>query len=52
MKRLLSKTYMLCEKTSAEVHPRQYLEDFKPLEKGSYPVFNQYPKFIVEDKVK
>ncbi|KAJ9580105.1 hypothetical protein L9F63_004247, partial [Diploptera punctata] len=52
MKRLLSKTYTLCEKTSTEVHPRQYLVTFKPLEEGSYPVFNKYPKFIVDYKAR
>ena len=42
---------MLCSKTSKEVHPRQYLTAFRPLEKGSYPVYNQYPKFIIDYKV-
>jgi hypothetical protein len=51
MKRFISKIYMLCNKTRKEVHPRQYLTAFKPLEKGSYPVFNQYPKFIIDYKV-
>ncbi|XP_023714197.1 TBC1 domain family member 31 isoform X2 [Cryptotermes secundus] len=50
MKRFISKTYMLCNKTRKEVHPRQYLSAFKPLEKNSYPVFNQYPKFIIDYK--
>ncbi|KAJ4448502.1 hypothetical protein ANN_10518 [Periplaneta americana] len=50
MKKFLSKTYMLCSKTRKEVHPRQYLNSFRPLEKGSYPVFNEYPKFIVDYK--
>ncbi|XP_021932059.1 TBC1 domain family member 31 isoform X2 [Zootermopsis nevadensis] len=50
MKQFISKTYMLCNKTRKEVHPRQYLTAFKPLEKGSYPVFNQYPKFIIDYK--
>jgi hypothetical protein len=42
---------MLCKKTRKEVHPRQYLAAFKPLEMDSYPVFNQYPKFIIDNKV-
>ncbi|PSN49391.1 TBC1 domain family member 31 [Blattella germanica] len=50
MKNFISKTYMLCSKTSPEIHPRQYIESFMPLEKGSYPVFNQYPQFVVDYK--
>jgi hypothetical protein len=50
MKKFISMTYMLCGKTSKEVHPRQYLTAFRPLEKGSYPVFNQYPKFVIDYK--
>jgi len=50
MKKFISTTYMLCSKTSKEVHPRQYLTAFRPLEKGSYPIFNQYPKFVIDYK--
>jgi hypothetical protein len=42
---------MLYNKTKKEVHPRQFLTAFRPLEKGSYPVFMQYPKFITDYKV-
>ncbi|XP_068083358.1 TBC1 domain family member 31 isoform X2 [Anabrus simplex] len=50
MKHFLAKTYFLCKKTKDELHPRQYLSEFKPLSKGVYPVFTQYPKFVVDSK--
>ncbi|CAG2062187.1 unnamed protein product, partial [Timema podura] len=48
MKRFISKTYHLLNKTTNEMHPRQYLRDFEPLKKGAYPVFTDYPKNIVD----
>lgn len=48
MKRFISKTYSLCRKTTDEIHPRQYLLPFTPLPKDSYPIYNQYPKFILD----
>ena len=39
------------ETTDDEIHPRRLLEDFIPLTKGQYPVFNKYPKFIVDYQV-
>nr|CAD7441920.1 unnamed protein product [Timema bartmani] len=48
MKRFISKTYYLLNKTTNEIHPRQYLRDFEPLKKGAYPVFTDYPKNIVD----
>ncbi|KAM9099552.1 TBC1 domain family member 31 isoform X4 [Sarcophilus harrisii] len=37
---------MLC--TPADIHPETMLDDFIPLTKSQYPVFNKYPKFIVD----
>ncbi|XP_074057667.1 TBC1 domain family member 31 isoform X2 [Macrotis lagotis] len=37
---------MLC--TPADIHPETMLDDFVPLTKSQYPVFNKYPKFIVD----
>ncbi|XP_036614218.1 TBC1 domain family member 31 [Trichosurus vulpecula] len=37
---------MLC--TPADIHPETVLDDFVPLTKSQYPVFNKYPKFIVD----
>nr|CAD7432689.1 unnamed protein product [Timema monikensis] len=48
IKRFISKTYHLLKKTKDEIHPRQYLRDFEPLNKGAYPVFTGYPKNIVD----
>lgn len=36
------------ESTPSDIHPRNMLSDFTPLTEGQYPVFNQYPEFIVE----
>nr|XP_028592046.1 TBC1 domain family member 31 isoform X1 [Podarcis muralis] len=45
---VLKEAYHLMECTPADIHPRRMLEDFVPLTKGQYPVFNKYPKFIVD----
>lgn len=39
------------EATPEDIHPRGSLEDIKPLTVGQYPVFNKYPKFIVDYQV-
>ncbi|XP_033011696.1 TBC1 domain family member 31 isoform X2 [Lacerta agilis] len=45
---VLKEAYHLMECTPADIHPRRMLEDFVPLTKGQYPIFNKYPKFIVD----
>lgn len=40
------------ESTPDDVHPQNILEDYVPLTKGNYPVFNKYPTFIVDYQVK
>ncbi|XP_062987183.1 TBC1 domain family member 31 [Elgaria multicarinata webbii] len=45
---VIKEAYHLMECTPADVHPRRMLEDFVPLTKGQYPIFNKYPKFIVD----
>ncbi|XP_061919538.1 TBC1 domain family member 31 isoform X2 [Entelurus aequoreus] len=45
---MIKESYRLMNKTPADIHPRRTLADFTPLTKGQYPVFNQYPEFIVE----
>uniref|UniRef100_A0A4X2LHM1 TBC1 domain family member 31 n=1 Tax=Vombatus ursinus TaxID=29139 RepID=A0A4X2LHM1_VOMUR len=37
---------MLC--TPVDIHPETMLDDFVPLTKSQYPIFNKYPKFIVD----
>lgn len=34
--------------TPTDIHPDSMLDVFVALTKGQYPVFNQYPKFIVD----
>ena len=49
---LLKEAYRLMEATPNDLHPRGALEDFLPLTEGLYPVFNKYPKFIVDFQVR
>uniref|UniRef100_A0A3Q3KV10 TBC1 domain family member 31 n=1 Tax=Mastacembelus armatus TaxID=205130 RepID=A0A3Q3KV10_9TELE len=45
---MIKEAYRLMSNTPADIHPKTLLCDFTPLTKGQYPVFNQYPEFIVE----
>ncbi|XP_062483072.1 TBC1 domain family member 31 [Pezoporus occidentalis] len=45
---VIKKAYHLMEATPLDIHPQCMLDDFIPLTKGQYPVFNKYPKFIVD----
>lgn len=45
---VIREVYHLMDATPADVHPRSMLDEFVALTKGQYPVFNQYPKFIVD----
>ncbi|XP_064251931.1 TBC1 domain family member 31 isoform X4 [Passer domesticus] len=44
---VIKEAYHLMEATPLEIHPQHMLDDFTPLTKGQYPVFNKYPTFIV-----
>nr|XP_026655519.1 TBC1 domain family member 31 isoform X1 [Zonotrichia albicollis] len=44
---VIKEAYHLMEATPPDIHPQQMLDDFTPLTKGQYPVFNKYPMFIV-----
>ena len=48
---VIREAYRLQESTPAEVNPKRMLEPFTPLTKGQYPIFNKYPKFIVDYQV-
>ncbi|XP_077455071.1 TBC1 domain family member 31 [Stigmatopora argus] len=48
MEAMLKEAYRLMSKTPASIHPTRMLSDLTPLTKGSYPVFNHYPEFIIE----
>ncbi|KFV55269.1 TBC1 domain family member 31, partial [Gavia stellata] len=45
---VIKEAYRLMEATPLDIHPQRMLDDFIPLTKGQYPVFNKYPKFIVD----
>ncbi|KAM3842051.1 TBC1 domain family member 31 [Vipera latastei] len=45
---VIREAYHLMECTPDDIHPVRMLEDFAPLTKGQYPIFNKYPKFIVD----
>lgn len=45
---MIKEAYRLMSNTPADIHPQKMLSDFRPLTKGQYPIFNQYPEFIVE----
>lgn len=49
---VIQEAYRLQQTTPPELHPERMLEPFAPLTKGSYPVFNKYPKFIVDYQVR
>ncbi|XP_039571379.1 TBC1 domain family member 31 isoform X1 [Passer montanus] len=44
---VIKEAYHLMEATPLEIHPQHMLDDFTPLTKGQYPVFNKYPTFVV-----
>ncbi|NXM71888.1 TBC31 protein, partial [Serilophus lunatus] len=45
---VIKEAYHLMEATPLDIHPQHMLEDFTPLTKGQYPIFNKYPKFITD----
>ncbi|KAL9974989.1 hypothetical protein ACROYT_G012102 [Oculina patagonica] len=48
---VIREAYRLQDSTPAEVNPKRMLEPFIPLTRGQYPIFNKYPKFIVDYQV-
>ncbi|XP_019485231.1 PREDICTED: TBC1 domain family member 31 isoform X3 [Hipposideros armiger] len=45
---VIREVYHLMDTTPADIHPDSMLDAFVALTKGQYPIFNQYPKFIVD----
>ncbi|KAK2500281.1 hypothetical protein MC885_018931 [Smutsia gigantea] len=45
---VIREVYHLMDTTPPDIHPDSMLDVFVALTKGQYPVFNQYPKFIVD----
>ena len=48
---VIQEAYHLQKTTPPELNPERMLGSFEPLTKGTYPVFNKYPKFIVDYQV-
>ena len=49
---VLREAYRLMDATPGDIHPRSGPTDqYRPLTHGQYPVFNKYPKFIVDYQV-
>ncbi|XP_030090353.1 TBC1 domain family member 31 isoform X3 [Serinus canaria] len=44
---VIKEAYHLMEATPLDIHPQHMLDDFTPLTKGQYPVFNKYPMFVM-----
>ncbi|CAD5117568.1 DgyrCDS6328 [Dimorphilus gyrociliatus] len=49
---LIKEVYRLMDITPDDVHPKAFVEEFEPLLQIQYPVFNKYPKFIVDYQAK
>ena len=45
---VIREAYRMQETTPPEIHPERLLGSLVPLTRGTYPVFNKYPKFIVD----
>ena len=48
---ILNEAYRLSEITPVDIDPKRMIESFQPLTRGTYPVFNKYPKFIVDYQI-
>jgi len=48
---VIKEAYRLMEITPDDIHPQNFVSEFEPLTRGQYPVFNKYPKFIVDYQV-
>lgn len=45
---VIQEAYRMQETTPPDIHPEKLLTPLVPLTRGTYPVFNRYPKFIVD----
>ncbi|CAH1780305.1 unnamed protein product [Owenia fusiformis] len=52
VREVIEEAYRLQKGTPNDVNPEVKLEDFQSLTKGQYPVFNKFPKFIVDYQVR
>ncbi|XP_072323027.1 TBC1 domain family member 31 isoform X4 [Scyliorhinus torazame] len=49
---VIKEAYHLMDTTPEDIHPKRMLDDFVPLTKGQYPIFNKYPKFVADYQTK
>jgi Rab-GTPase-TBC domain len=49
---LIMKAYEIKQKTPTTLDPSTFLKSFNPCLPGEYPIFNQYPQFIVNHQMK
>ncbi|XP_057291272.1 TBC1 domain family member 31-like isoform X2 [Hydractinia symbiolongicarpus] len=45
---IIKETYRIASSTPASIDPKKVLDDFRSVPVGQYPVFDCYPKFIVD----
>jgi len=45
---VIKDAYRFLESTPEDIHPKRMIGDFSPLTKGQYPIFDKYPKFVVD----
>ncbi|GCC23790.1 TBC1 domain family member 31 isoform X1 [Chiloscyllium punctatum] len=49
---VIKEAYHLMDTTPEDIHPKRLLDDFVPLTRGQYPIFNKYPKFVIDYQTK
>merc|ERR1712034_133930 len=45
---VIREAYRICSATPDKINPSHTLESFVPLTQDQYPVFDKYPKFVVD----
>ncbi|XP_074644614.1 TBC1 domain family member 31-like [Tubulanus polymorphus] len=51
LNQVIKEAYRIESASPVEINPKRMLEPFQPLTKGQYPIFNKYPKFIVDYQI-
>lgn len=52
MRHVVKLAYKFATTVPEDIDPRGFIKAFKPLPKGQYPLFNEYPAFIVDYQVR
>ncbi|KAL1513504.1 hypothetical protein ABEB36_002908 [Hypothenemus hampei] len=50
-KKFIAKCYFIFNNTSTRNHPRQYLSEFECLNCGTYPIFEEYPRDVINFQI-